>query len=176
VAAPSPRASIGRRTVCGRTEQRRPQCSKRCETKVGPVWGSFLVAAAALKPPTRNGYTTQGVNLKFTILAQGTVAVKLIRRSLFIRRRVSVSVMSDAISAGSSCECVCRGESLRRLEFSFCGTCAKRKPSISPTLTRHVTSGWSGGVTCVPKPFFHSSPAPPVEGGADGCDARALSA
>ena len=27
-------------------------------------------------------------------------------------------VMSDAITAGSSCACVCRGESLRRLEFS----------------------------------------------------------
>jgi len=32
VAAPSPRASLGRRTVCGRTEQRRPPVSKRYET------------------------------------------------------------------------------------------------------------------------------------------------
>jgi len=30
VAAPSPRASLGRRTVCGRTEQRRPPGSRRC--------------------------------------------------------------------------------------------------------------------------------------------------
>jgi len=29
------------------------------------VWGSFLIAAAALKTPTRNGYTAQGVNLTF---------------------------------------------------------------------------------------------------------------
>jgi len=27
------------------------------------VWGSFLIAAAALKTPTRNGYTAQGGNL-----------------------------------------------------------------------------------------------------------------
>ena len=32
VAAPSPRASLGRRTVCGRTEQPRPPVSKRYET------------------------------------------------------------------------------------------------------------------------------------------------
>ena len=65
VAAPSPRASLGRRTVCGRTEQRRPPVSKRYETKVRMVWGSFLIsiAAAALKTPTRNGYNAQGVNL-----------------------------------------------------------------------------------------------------------------
>jgi len=67
VAAPSPRASLGRRTVCGRTEQRRPPVSKRYETKVRMVWGSFLIAiaAAALKTPTRDGYNAQGVNLTF---------------------------------------------------------------------------------------------------------------
>ena len=65
VAAPSPRASLGRRTVCGRTEQRRPPVSKRYEIKVRMVWGSFLIAAAALKTPTRNGYNAQGVNLTF---------------------------------------------------------------------------------------------------------------
>jgi len=27
------------------------------------VWESFLIAAAALKTPTRNGYNAQGVNL-----------------------------------------------------------------------------------------------------------------
>jgi len=58
VAAPSPRASLGRRTVCGRTEQRRPPVSKPYKTKVRMgVWGSFLIAAVALKTPTRNGYT-----------------------------------------------------------------------------------------------------------------------
>jgi len=29
------------------------------------VWGSFLIAAAALKTRTRNGYNAQGVNLTF---------------------------------------------------------------------------------------------------------------
>ena len=58
VAAPSPRASLGRRTVCGRTEQRRPPVLKRYETKVRMVWGSFLIAAAALKASARNGWPT----------------------------------------------------------------------------------------------------------------------
>jgi len=31
------------------------------------VWGSFLIAAAALKTPTRNGYNAQGVNLTLHI-------------------------------------------------------------------------------------------------------------
>ena len=38
VAAPSPRASLGRRTVCGRTEHRRPPVLKRYETKVIMVY------------------------------------------------------------------------------------------------------------------------------------------
>jgi len=63
VAAPPPRDILGRCTVCGRTEQRRPPVSKRYETKVRMVWGSFLIAAAALKTPTRTGYNAQGVNL-----------------------------------------------------------------------------------------------------------------
>jgi len=65
-AAPSPNASLGRRAVCGRTEQRRPPGTKRYETKVRMVWGSFLIAAAALKTPTRNCCNAQGVNLAFT--------------------------------------------------------------------------------------------------------------
>jgi len=31
----------------------------------GYLWGSFLIVAAALKTPTRNGYNAQGVNLNF---------------------------------------------------------------------------------------------------------------
>jgi len=31
------------------------------------VWGSFLIAAAALKTLTRNGYNAQGVNLTFYV-------------------------------------------------------------------------------------------------------------
>jgi len=63
VAAPSPRASLGLRAVCGRTEQRRPPVSKRYETKIRMVWGGGCNAAAALKTPTRNGYNAKGVNL-----------------------------------------------------------------------------------------------------------------
>jgi len=37
VAAPSSTASLGRRSVCGRTEQRRPPVSKRYETKIRMV-------------------------------------------------------------------------------------------------------------------------------------------
>ena len=33
----------------------------------GYSWGSFLIAAAALKTPTRNGYNAQGVNLNIYI-------------------------------------------------------------------------------------------------------------
>jgi len=31
------------------------------------VWWSFLIAAAALKTPTRNGYNAQGIYLKFRL-------------------------------------------------------------------------------------------------------------
>jgi len=31
----------------------------------GYLWGSFLIAAAALKTRTRNGYNAQGVNLNY---------------------------------------------------------------------------------------------------------------
>jgi len=47
-------------------EQRRPPVSKRYETKVRIVWGSFLIAAAALETPRRNAYNAQGVNLTFS--------------------------------------------------------------------------------------------------------------
>ena len=39
--------------------------SKRYETKVRMAWGSFLIPAAALKTPARNGYNTLGVNLTY---------------------------------------------------------------------------------------------------------------
>jgi len=48
---------------------RRVRSVTKVNTKVrigrGYVWGSFLIAAAALKTPTRNGYNAQGVNLNF---------------------------------------------------------------------------------------------------------------
>ena len=46
VAAPPPRASLGRCMVCGRMEQRRPPVSKRYGTKSRIVWGSFRVKDA----------------------------------------------------------------------------------------------------------------------------------
>jgi len=33
--------------------------------------GGFLIAAAALKTPTRNGYSAQGVNLNFATRREG---------------------------------------------------------------------------------------------------------
>ena len=49
--------------------RRRLRSVTKLTTKVrigrGYLWGSFLIAAAALKTPTRNGYNAQGVNLKF---------------------------------------------------------------------------------------------------------------
>ena len=46
-----------------RTGQCRPSVSKRYEIKVRMVWVVFLIAAAALKTPTRKGSNAQGVNL-----------------------------------------------------------------------------------------------------------------
>jgi len=53
------------------------------------VWGSFLIAAAALKTPTRNGYNAQGVNLIFFSFPlagqralQGGVRMDPLKRSL----------------------------------------------------------------------------------------------
>jgi len=39
------------------------QFQSATKLKVRMVWGSFLIAAAALKTPTRTGYNAQGVNL-----------------------------------------------------------------------------------------------------------------
>jgi len=40
----------------------------------GYLWGSFLIAAAALKTPTRNGSNAQGANLKFFVpIPSGTI-------------------------------------------------------------------------------------------------------
>jgi len=34
----------------------------------GYLWGSFLIAVAALKTSTRNGYNAQGVNLNIMLM------------------------------------------------------------------------------------------------------------
>jgi len=50
---------------------RRVRSVTKLTTKVrigrGYVWGSFLIAAAALKTPTGNGYNAQGGNLNFPL-------------------------------------------------------------------------------------------------------------
>jgi len=51
MAAPSPTDSLGLRTVCGRTEQRRLPVLKRYETKFRMVWGVFLLLQQRLKLP-----------------------------------------------------------------------------------------------------------------------------
>jgi len=81
VAAPSPRASLGRRTVCGRTEQlsaagfealRNQLLGPTTRVRIGRgyLWASFLIAAAALKTPTRNGYNAQGVNFNISLVGR----------------------------------------------------------------------------------------------------------
>jgi len=68
--APSPRASLGRRTVCERTEQHRPPVSKRYETKVRLVWGFFSYCCSnAQNTHEKWLYNAQGVNLIFFIRA-----------------------------------------------------------------------------------------------------------
>jgi len=68
VAEGLPRTAYGMRTN-GAVVGRRFRSVTKLTTKVriggrGYLWGSFLIAAAALKTPTRNGYNAQGVNLK----------------------------------------------------------------------------------------------------------------
>jgi len=68
VAAPSPRASLGRRmrthgAVVGRRFRSVTKLTTTARIGRGYVWGRFLIAAAALKTPTRNSYNAQGVNL-----------------------------------------------------------------------------------------------------------------
>jgi len=63
-------ASDGARYAGARSRVgRRFRSVTKLTTKVrigrGYLWGSFLIAAAALKTPTRNGYNAQGVNLNF---------------------------------------------------------------------------------------------------------------
>jgi len=63
--APSPRAILGRRTVYGHTEQRRPRGSKRHETKVRPVWWNcFSLQGRSQRP--QNCYNAHGVNHSFS--------------------------------------------------------------------------------------------------------------
>jgi len=52
--------------VVGRRFRRVTKLTTKVRIGRGYLWGSFLIAAAALKTPTRNGYNAQeGVNLNF---------------------------------------------------------------------------------------------------------------
>jgi len=51
--------------VVGRRFRSVTKLTTKVRISRGYLWGSFLIAAAALKTPTRNGYNAQGVNLKF---------------------------------------------------------------------------------------------------------------
>jgi len=121
VAAPSPRANLGRRTVCGRTEQRQPPVSKRYETQVRMVWGSFLIAAAALKTPTRNGYNAQGVN-----------------RTLYIPPTNSVFMLNQTRASTGARRARRRCDSLKKMSFT-CGDFPRLPKTVGPGNKKPVT-------------------------------------
>ena len=60
---------------------------KRYKTRVRMVWGSFLIAAAALKTPTINWYTAQGVNLNFYVYLRYEPAGGRLRLVIELARR-----------------------------------------------------------------------------------------
>jgi len=54
------------RAVVGRRFRSVTKLTTKVRIGRGYLWGSFLIAAAALETPTGNGYDAQGVNLNFT--------------------------------------------------------------------------------------------------------------
>jgi len=65
---PPLRTAYGMRThgaVVGRRFRSVTKLTTKIRIGKGYLWGRFLIAAAALKTPTRNGYNAQGANLKF---------------------------------------------------------------------------------------------------------------
>jgi len=60
------------------------------------VWGSFLIAAAALKTRTRNGYNAQGISvtfLCFRLQAGDTPAAPTVLSATTVGERVFVVVL-----------------------------------------------------------------------------------
>jgi len=55
------------RAVVGRRFRSITKLTTKVRIGRGYLWGSFLIAAAALKTPTRSGYNAQGVNLKMQV-------------------------------------------------------------------------------------------------------------
>ena len=80
VAEGQPRTAYGMRTH-GAVVGRRFRSVTKLTTKVrigrDYLWGSFLIAAAALKTPTRNCYNAQGVNLNFYVYLYVTMSISI---------------------------------------------------------------------------------------------------
>jgi len=71
----------------------------------GYLWGSFLIAAAALKTPTRNGYNAQGVNLNLHMRAYiynrsqfiSIYGAFILRQDVYVRARAQRNPHTGAI-------------------------------------------------------------------------------
>jgi len=62
------------------------------------VWGSFLIAAAALKTPTRNGHNAQGVNLTFwTSIVSHCESIPLVGGEHWLRLRGGVLLAPEPV-------------------------------------------------------------------------------
>jgi len=84
--------------------KRRPQGSNRCETKVSMVRGSFLIAAAALKTPTRNGYNAQGVSLARAAPKSAQKQKDNTRKHRLTRFPRYATVTLRGVSCGACCD------------------------------------------------------------------------
>ena len=62
------------RAVVGRRFRSVTKLTTKVRIGRGYLWGSFLIAAASLKTPTRNGYNVQGVNLNFRRVERQTLS------------------------------------------------------------------------------------------------------
>ena len=67
VAAPSPRASLRRRTVCGRTEQRRPQGRSVAKLRLEWYGGLFLLLQQRSKHPREMVITSKASSSHFCV-------------------------------------------------------------------------------------------------------------
>ena len=72
MAAPSPRASLGRRTVCGRTEQRRPPVSSVTKLRLEWYWGVFLLLQQRSKHPREVVITPKASTTHLSAASRGS--------------------------------------------------------------------------------------------------------
>jgi len=97
VAAPSPRASLGRRTVCGRTEQLSAagfEALRNYKVRIGRgyLWGSFLMLPQRSKHPRE---------MVITPKASTSIFVSSIARSLRPSRRPAVAPQVRAAASAA---------------------------------------------------------------------------